>query len=327
MKEAMFWHPERNGIRCDLCLRKCFLTEGKKGYCGIRVVKSKKLYNIHFSKILKPEIINIEKSHIFHFLPDTKTVLIQSKGNNLPKPVFSEPIDEKKLVEYEPEKIIELAKKNGVKSIVYSFEEPMMYVETVYRIAKLAYREGLKNVLITNAFVETDVIKNLSKYFNGVLINVFASLNEKIYSDDLEILDVEKLKKSIVYFRKQRFFIEIANHVAFYEGYKEDHKAFAEWIVENLGASIPYHLINLRDMDIFEGKYYPLVPTDLISLYDDAHFAGLRYVYVDDLEEYQSTHCYNCKTPVIEREGLKVIKMNVIGGRCPNCRSKIELVE
>lgn len=327
MKEAMFWHPERNGIRCDLCLRRCFIKDGGKGYCGVRIAKNGKLYNLYFSKIARPQTINIEKAHIFHFFPNTKALLITSKGNNFPKYVFSEPIDEKNLVEIEPEKIIEITKKNGVKSIVYSYEEPSMYVETVYRIAKLAYREGLKNILVTNAFIETDVIKNLSKYFDGVLINVFASLNEKIYSDDLDVLDIDKLKKSIVYFKKQRFFIEIANHVAFYEGYREDHKSFVEWIVDNLDASVPYHIINLRDIDVFEGKYYPLVPSDLVSLYDDAHLSGLRYVYIDDLDDYQTTYCYNCKTPLIEREGLKVVKMNVIGGRCPHCRSKIELVE
>jgi uncharacterized Fe-S radical SAM superfamily protein PflX len=34
--EGLFWNRERNGIRCHICARKCFIGKGKSGYCLVR---------------------------------------------------------------------------------------------------------------------------------------------------------------------------------------------------------------------------------------------------------------------------------------------------
>ena len=324
MKEGMFWYLERDRIRCKLCLRKCLLKNNEVGFCKVRKVKNNKLYTENFS-LVKYETKTIEESGIFHFYPGSKILILKSFGSNFPLNILSKKVEKSKLKELSPEKIIEIAKRNKVRSIIYADEEPFMFIETVYRTGKLAYREGIKNVLITNSFVSTDVIKNISKYFSAVLIKVVNSLNENFYQKYFKVIDVEELKKSIKYFKKQRFFIEIENifvednETDFFEAQRE----FCEWVIENLGANVPYHISTI------ENKIEKLEPMDLSklsSLYNDALYLGLRYVYLNNFVGCENTSCYNCQNIVIRRENMKLRKILLEGGRCPHCHTKIDVI-
>jgi hypothetical protein len=30
--EALFWHKEKNGVRCELCARRCLIPKNKTGF-------------------------------------------------------------------------------------------------------------------------------------------------------------------------------------------------------------------------------------------------------------------------------------------------------
>ena len=82
MQEAMLWHKERNGVRCDLCNHRCFISKDKRGICMVRLNKSNKLYSLNYGKLCSVNIDPIEKKPLFHFYPGSKTLSIASFGCN-----------------------------------------------------------------------------------------------------------------------------------------------------------------------------------------------------------------------------------------------------
>ncbi|WP_257875856.1 radical SAM protein [Thermoanaerobacterium thermosaccharolyticum] len=61
-----------------------------------------------------------------------------------------------------PSKLVEIAKKQqGNVGIAYTYNEPSIWYEYVLDSAKISHKEGLKNVLVTNGFINIDPLKEL----------------------------------------------------------------------------------------------------------------------------------------------------------------------
>ncbi|TDA31184.1 MAG: AmmeMemoRadiSam system radical SAM enzyme, partial [Hadesarchaea archaeon] len=50
-KQAEFWEPTEEGIRCLLCPRLCSIPEGKTGFCGARKNEGGKLYTLIYGTV------------------------------------------------------------------------------------------------------------------------------------------------------------------------------------------------------------------------------------------------------------------------------------
>ena len=53
--------------------------------------------------------------------------------------------------------------------------------------------------------------------------------------------------------------------------------------------------------------------------------AGLRYVYTSNIAPHEgnNTFCANCRQPVVQRLGFKVLESRLIKGACTKCRKKL----
>lgn len=329
--EAVLWQKERNGVRCFLCARKCFISKEKRGYCQVRKNINNKLYTLNFGKIVNIDTINIEKNPLFHFYPNSKTLSIFSPGNNFPEQtqIFTDKEQENVVGKtYEPEDIVKLAEKNGCKSISYSGTEAFMFFEFVFRTAKLARRSNIQNVIITNGFVTEDVIKKIVKYADVFLVNFIASCDPEFYEKFLEVSNVTPLFNVLKQIKKYRCHLEITNLIIPQVGSKlEQCRKLAQWISSELDPEIPFHLIQF-----YPDKRFPELPvtplSTLESFADESRKTGLRYVYLGNVPDHPdaNTYCYNCREILIERKGFLVKKNNLIRGRCPNCGVRINIV-
>ena len=128
--------------------------------------------------------------------------------------------------------------------------------------------------------------------------------------------------------KKQRVFIEITNLIIPKIGDNiELCRKLAEWINAELGPEIPFHLIRFHPAY----KLLELPPTPIETLekcIDEARKAGLRHVYIGNVPGHpdENTYCYNCREPLILREGFFVKRINLIRGRCPNCGLRMNVV-
>jgi pyruvate formate lyase activating enzyme len=296
---AILWTKENKKIKCKLCLHKCILKEKGEGICKVRVVKGGNLIVKNYMKIDYEEK-DIEDVNIFHFFPFSKTLEIFGKGNNIQANFFKvekvKKIEVEKFVSSIPEEI---------KIITFSFEEALMYIETAYRLAKIFYRKGFKNVFTTNAYFPSNLSKAISKYFEIGRIIVYNSLDKNFYSS-LNANKIEEIRKTITYLFRQLKHIEVINFV----DRENDIKSFAEFLV-SLSPEIPLHIVS-KNLDF----------TEVNKTVEDAEKSGLRYVYSKDIMKID-TKCYNCNFLLIDRTN-KII--NLKSNRCPNCGVRLNVI-
>ncbi len=337
MQEAMFWHKERNGIRCELCARNCFIAKDKRGYCLVRINKDNKLQTLSYGKLIAVNIDPIEKKPLFHFYPGSTSLSIASQGCNFRCNFccnweMSQGVDVSKKgldgKDYTPEQIVDMAEKNHCKSISYTYTEPTMFFEFAYRTAKLARRSSIKNTLVTNGFINEEPIKKIAKYLDAVTIDIKGSLDPEFYKKFMSVPDVLPIYHALKQFKKQRVFIEVTNLIVtqFGDSVPQCTK-FAQWVSSELDSDIPFHIL----------QFYPshqlleLPPTPVGTLeacIDAVKRTGLRYVYIGNVPGHVdvNTYCYNCRELLIERTGHTVKKVNIAKDRCPTCGLKINVV-
>lgn len=307
--KAFLWNIESGkDIRCKLCLRKCLITKRNSiGFCGVRKRKNDILIVSNYMKIKYFEE-DIENLNMFHFKPFQKVLVINSIGTNC-KICNNEEIKEEDLIQVELENFIEKVKKEGYKILFFNQQEPIIFFETMYKIAKYAFRAGLTNIFSTNAYFLPILSKLFRKYFSAVQIRIYNFLNEEFYNK-IGFNDINTLRKTILYLYRQKLHMEILNLLN--EEYrKEDLLTLSEFIINEISPSIPFHIRFISNENIYE----------LLELKNLAERSGMRFVYTPD---EKNIFCYNCKYLIIDRENKRIYLRNSI--RCPNCLAKIDVI-
>ncbi len=329
----MLWSKEGKNIRCFLCARRCLIPEGSAGFCRVRINKKGTLYTKNYGKIVSMDVDPIEKKPLFHFYPGSSTLSLSSVGCNF-KCLFclNWEISQSKAIKgktYKPDDIIKIANKKDIKIIAYTYTEPTIFFEFAYRVARLAKRYNIKNVFVTNGYLTSDAIKKIGKYLDAVTVDLKASGNPEFYKKYMGVPKVEPIYEALKNFQKHRVFIEISNLIVpgIGDGPADNHK-LVEWIIDNLGSSVPYHLLGFTPCF----KMTDVPPTSLGVLEnfaEDASNVGLRYPYVGNIwgSKFENTYCYNCRQPVIERTGIFVNEIHVDEDRCPECGFKINIIK
>jgi pyruvate formate lyase activating enzyme len=188
LKEALFYKKLKNKVvQCRLCPQFCVLKDGEIGKCRIRRNIKGKLYSLSYGKPVSINIDPIEKKPLYHFLTGTFTFSIGMAGCNL-SCVWCQNWDlsqrnaEEFEVEYiSPDELIMEALKSGCPSISYTYSEPLVSYEYVFDIAKLAKKHGLKNILVTNGFVNKEPFEKIADYIDAMNIDL-KSFDKKTYS-------------------------------------------------------------------------------------------------------------------------------------------------
>lgn len=330
MQEAMLWHKERNGIRCDLCHVRCFIAKGKLGLCGVRKNENNKLYTLNYEKVIDLSVDWIEKKFLFHFFPKTRALFITVPGCELNEHFCIEdyPLPNIQPKKHTAEQIVDFAEKKGCSSIAYSFTDPTLCFEFAFKIAKYAHRANIKNVMVTNGYISEEGVKKIAKYLDAASVRIKASGSPQFMKQYALIQDISSIISTLKQMKKHRIFVEIANTIIPQIGDDlEECRKLAELINNEFGPEVPFHLLQFYPNPRFPGL--PLTPLALLERCAEvARAAGLRFVYISNVlkSPEQTTYCYNCREPLIVRENLVVKKINLVDGRCPNCGLRINLV-
>lgn len=249
MKEAFFYQKRDNGkIKCSLCPHACLIKEGARGLCGVRENDKGLLYSLVHGLAIVASVDPIEKKPLYHFLPKTHTYSIASVGCNLSCDfcqnweISQSPKPDKKIegVELPPEEVVDNALKKGCASISYTYTEPTIFFEYAYETAKIAHHKGLKNIFVSNGFINVDPIRIISKYLDAINIDL------KGFSNDhyLRICGgrLSPILKAIEEYQKQGVFIEITTLII--PGHNDSEEmlsAIADFIA-GIGTDIPWHI-------------------------------------------------------------------------------------
>ena len=186
MKEALYYKQfKNNNVQCSLCPRYCLIIDNEIGKCHVRKNIKGKLYSLVYGTPVSVAIDPIEKKPLYHFLPGSKSFSIGTIGCNLhclhcqnweTSQAYPGDYPETELMPY---KIVEEAKDSNCESIAYTYNEPTIFYEYSYDTAKIAAKKKIKNVIVSNGFVNEEPLREWCKYLDGANIDV------KFFDDEL----------------------------------------------------------------------------------------------------------------------------------------------
>jgi pyruvate formate lyase activating enzyme len=330
-KEALFYEKcENKNVQCHICPRNCLISEGKRGFCGVRENRNGTLYALSYGKLVAIHIDPIEKKPLFHFLPSTTAFSIATAGCNLRCKFcqnweISQAVPED--VEYsyiEPQELIKKVKESGSPTIAFTYTEPTIFYEYMLETAKLAKAQGIRTMMHSAGFINEAPLRELAKYLDA------ANIDLKGFSDDYYQKmcqgHLEPVLNTLKTLRQAGVHLEITNLLL--SGFNDDENTLIKmclWIKDNLGADTPLHFSRFFPMY----KLTSLNPTPVEALERARQIAlnsGLKYVYIGNLagNPAENTYCPKCKKLLIERRGYFIIQDNIVDGKCKFCGDKIE---
>ncbi len=337
MKEAMLYEKLEKGknlVKCNLCNHHCVIADGKRGICGVRENRNGILYSLNYGKIIAHNVDPIEKKPFFHFFPGSKAFSISSEGCNFSCKhcqnwEISQLVKKREEIygeNFKPEDIVKMAKREGCKSISYTYTEPTVFFEFAYETAKIAKQQSLYNNFVSNGYMSEQTINLMTsnKLIDAVNVDI-KGFTEKFYREICGA-SLEKLLKTTKLLKKTGIWIEITTLLipTLNDG-EEQIKGVIEFVRDEIGKETPLHF------SLFY-PYYKLAsipPTPIETARKAREMAlesGLRYVYTGNYlgDECENTYCYNCKNLLVKRYGFMVEK-NLIEKRiCPHCGAKID---
>jgi len=330
IKEAMFYTKlEGNAVHCHLCSHHCRIIVGKRGICGVRENINGTLYSLIYGKLIANAIDPIEKKPLFHFLPGSRAYSIATVGCNFrclncqnfdisqmpkpQKPVIGDDVT--------PNEIVDTVKKYNCESIAYTYTEPTIFFEYAYETAKLARKEGIKNIFVTNGYITEEALRVIGPFLDAANIDL-KSCDDRFYRKICGAR-LKPVLEAIRLHKEMRIWIEITTLVI--PSLNDSEKNFekiAEFI-KNLDENIPWHVTQFYP----NYKLSDLTPTHIETLNRAKRIGldvGLKYIYQGNiLGEGENTKCPSCGRLLIRRHGYQISLYQIDDSKCPYCGTKI----
>ena len=155
-----YWHMLDDGrVQCDVCPRLCKLHEGQRGLCFVRARHGDQLVLTTYGRSSGFCIDPIEKKPLNHFLPGTPILSFGTAGCNLTCK-FCQNWDISKSREFDtltdratPEAIARAAERSGCRSVAFTYNDPVIFLEYAIDVAEACRERGIKTVAVTAGYI------------------------------------------------------------------------------------------------------------------------------------------------------------------------------
>jgi pyruvate formate lyase activating enzyme len=331
MKSGRYYEGlHRYQVKCNLCPHNCIIGDGKTGKCGVRQNREGDIYLTSYGVVSSTGFDPIEKKPLYHFFPGKMIFSIGSFGCNL-KCRFCQnweisqclPDSRSEYKVLQPDELVKTAgeRRDNV-GIAFTYNEPSVWFEYMCDIAELSKRAGMKNVMVTNGFINQAPLEELIDWVDAFNVDLKAFTEDFYHTQTLSKL--EPVKDSLKQIRKSGRHLEITNLVI--TGLNDRRTDFLEmvkWIAGELGKDTVLHLS--RYFPNYRLSHPPTPPETLGALYATAK-KYLDFVYLGNVvgENGRHTSCPNCNELLIERSHnaawLRSLDKN---GICRSCGAQI----
>jgi len=324
--EAQWYNPlAADAVQCTLCPHNCILKDGKAGICRVRINKGGKLITEVNGFVSAINFDPIEKKPLYHFYPASTILSLGTYGCNLrcffcQNCGISQTAAEPELPHYfyTPEQIVQVAlKKPGNIGIAFTYNEPIVWFEYMYDIARLAKKAGLKTVMVTNGFINPAPLAALLEYMDAFSVDL-KSFDEEFYRK-VTSSRLQPVKETLKQISSAGKHLEVVNLVIPELNDDEDSfRAMTKWIADELGRETVFHI----------SRYFPhhkltteATPVSSINKLKRIAEKELNFVYTGNIDSDDSnTYCLQCKNLLVTRHSYAVTINGLDNeGRCTVC--------
>ncbi len=323
-----YWHPLGDGrVQCDLCPRECKLKDGQRGLCFVRMASNGAVVLTTYGRSSGFVIDPIEKKPLNHFLPGSAVLSFGTAGCNLTCK-FCQNWDMSKAREMDrlqdfatPQMIARAAKELGCRSVAYTYNDPVIFLEYAVDVARSCREEGIRSVAVTAGYIHGEAREDFFQEMDGANIDLKGFSDDfyhKLCSGSLQpVLDTLVYLKhhTSVWFELTTLLIPGQNDS------DEELNAMTQWIVDSLGPDVPIHFTafhpDYRMLDISPTPQATLTRAREIALKN-----GIHYAYTGNVHDKagESTYCHHCGEILIGRDWYELSEWNLTDrGECTSC--------
>lgn len=323
---TQYWHRLEDGrVQCDVCPRFCKLHDGQRGLCFVRANRDNELVLTTYGRSSGYCIDPIEKKPLNHYLPGTPILSFGTAGCNLACK-FCQNWDMSKSREMDtladeapPEKIARAAHAMDCRSVAYTYNDPVIFLEYAIDVAEACREYGIKSVAVTAGYLCEEPRREFFRYMDAANVDLKAFTERfywKICGGHLQpVLDTLRYLKheTDIWFELTTLLIPGENDS------DAELQEMTQWVAENLGSDVPMHFTAFHP----DWKMRDKPSTPAATLTRARRIAmenGVRYAYTGNVHDETggSTYCHNCEAKLIGRDWYVITEWNISQDGCCN---------
>jgi len=323
---------EKNKVRCFACGHRCLIFDGHRGICKVRYNANGTL-RVPYGYVAAAQCDPTEKKPFFHVYPGSNTLTFGMLGcdyhcafcqNWVSSQALRDPAAGTPVRVVSPEELVAMGKYMGARLVGSSYNEPLITAEWAVEVFKVAQREGLPGVFISNGNATREVLEYLKPYVIAYKVDLKA-MSAKTYRQMGGVLDT--VLDTIGMLHAMGFWVEIVTLLIPGMNDSDDEVKRAAEFIASISKDIPWHVTAFhQDYKMTEPENTR--PEHLKRAAEIGQTAGLRYVYAGNLPgmvgELENTRCPNCRGLLIERYGYNIRDYRITpDGNCPDCGTAI----
>ncbi len=174
-----YWHRLEDGrIQCDVCPRYCKLHEGQRGLCFVRARQNDQILLTTYGRSSGFCIDPIEKKPLNHFLPGTPVLSFGTAGCNLTCK-FCQNWDISKARALDrvqdqasPEAIADAALRSGCRSVAFTYNDPVIFLEYAVDVAQACRARGIKTVAVSAGYIAAQARLEFFRHMDAANIDL-----------------------------------------------------------------------------------------------------------------------------------------------------------
>jgi pyruvate formate lyase activating enzyme len=267
----------------------------------------------------------IEKKPLYHFCPGSGIYSVGTVGCSF-KCRFCQNYaisqDPGHPTEYRsPGELAGHARRAGSIGIAYTYSEPLIWFEYVLDACRAARLAGLKNVLVTNGYINPEPLRELLPHVDAFNIDLKSFSDEfyrKVVGGKLQpVLDTIAEVAG-----RENVCLEVTTLVI--PGYNDSIEEMERisGFLASLRRDIPYHLSAYFPRYRFNA---PPTPEETLEKLRDVALKRLQYVYLGNVAAQSNTYCAQCGSLLVERRGYRVRIVSLERGKCAQCGTQAPL--
>ncbi len=269
----------------------------------------------------------IEKKPLNHFLPGTSVLSFGTAGCNLTCKfcqnwdISKARADDRLQQQASPEAIAQAAVRSGARSVAFTYNDPVIFLEYAVDVAAACRELGVKTVAVTAGYIGEAARPEFFTAMDAANIDL-KGFTENFYRK-LCTGSLDSVLDTLCYVKHEtRTWLEITTLLIPGENdSSQEVSALSEWVMEKLGSDAPLHFTAFHP-DWKMQNTPPTPPATLRRAREIARGMGLRYVYTGNIhdETGQSTYCHACGSRLIGRDWYTITAWGLdANGSCASC--------
>lgn len=314
-------------LLCTACGHRCQLRPGQRGICKVRYNEDGVL-KVPFHYAAGVQNDPIEKKPFFHVLPGSLALSFGMLGcdfkcsycqNWFTSQTLRDEASTLNFVRITAEELCGLAVREGARTVVSTYNEPLITSEWAVEVFREAKGRGLLTGYVSNGHGTPEVIEYIRPWVD-------------LYKVDLKCFDEKKYRRlggnlpevldTIRGVYEAGMWVEIVTLVI--PGYNDSDEELGDMagFIASVSRDIPWHVTAFHpDYKMTDRGRTP--EATLLRAYERGRRAGLNFVYCGNLpgrlDGRENTWCPHCQALMVERMGFRVLANHLRDSACGSC--------